>query len=75
MKNEQSKVVEATVLGQNCGACRWIFVYVRGINGITTTIPECSFHIGVSWAHSLKPREDTEHPPGRSVCPHFEEQE
>jgi hypothetical protein len=83
--NEQSKVVEATVLGENCGACR----LMRFTGSLGPTL-QCYYSIpGPYWA-LLRDKYDDGNwnsegigfegiyewklPPGRSVCPNFEEQ-
>jgi hypothetical protein len=86
MTNERAKVVEATVLGQNCGACR--FMRFTGSFGPTL---RCYYSIpGGCWSLlplkkddgnwnsegiSFEGIDEWEHPPGRSVCPYFEAQE
>jgi hypothetical protein len=73
MKNEQSDVVEATMLGENCGCCKWIKSLNLGAL-IFCGLGEYGNEIA-EWDGELRPKRGTEHPPGRSVCPHFEEQE
>jgi hypothetical protein len=77
--SEQSEVVEATVLGQNCAACKWERITVNfaydevedwEINIAKTIL--CCFNYA-TWDEFNRPVSGTKHPPGRSVCPLWEE--
>ena len=70
--NEKPKtiVTEATVLGQNCGACGQFKMGLVMIDQIGAT---CCINRPIIWNNDGTPHKNTEHPPGRSVCPQWED--